>query len=168
MRLRDATAGDLPAIVAIFNATIPSRMVTAQLEPVTVEERLPWFREHSPADYPIWICERDGRVAGWLSISPFLTRCAYRGTAEVSVYVQEDFRRQGVAGKLLAAAVGRGPALGLTALLGLIFAHNGPSLELFAKFGFEKWGHLPRIARLDGVARDIVIVGQHLPPNESA
>ena len=35
--LRNATEHDLPAIVAIYNATIPSRMVTADLDPVTVE-----------------------------------------------------------------------------------------------------------------------------------
>ena len=34
--IRDATEADLPAIVALYNATIPGRMVTADTEPVTV------------------------------------------------------------------------------------------------------------------------------------
>ena len=160
MKLRDATEADLPAIVAIFNATIPTRMVSAQLEPVTVAERLPWFREHSPENHPIWIAEHDGAVAGWLSISPFLTRCAYRGTAELSVYVHEDFRRRGVGAALLEAAIVRAPEYGLTTFVGLVFAHNEPSLQLFAKAGFKRWGHLPGIARLDGITRDLVIVGR--------
>jgi phosphinothricin acetyltransferase len=41
--------------------------------------------------------------------------------------------------------------------------HNAASLQLFERLGFERWGALPRVARLDGVARDIVIVGRHLP-----
>jgi L-amino acid N-acyltransferase YncA len=159
MSLRDAAESDLPAITEIFNATIPSRMVTAELEPLSVTDRLPWFREHSPDRHPIWVMELDGRVAGWLSFSRFITRCAYRGTAEISVYVHQDFRRRGVAGELLAAAIMRGPAFELTALIGLIFAHNEASLRLFERFGFARWGHLPRVARLDGVKRDLVIVG---------
>ena len=163
MKLRDAAESDLPAIVEIYNATIPTRMVTAELEPVSVPDRLPWFREHAPESHPIWVLESEGRIAGWLSFSRFITRCAYRGTAELSVYVHEDFRRRGVARELLGAAIRRGPALGLSAFVGLIFAHNEPSLRLFARFGFEKWGHLPRVARLDGIERDLVIVGRHLP-----
>lgn len=168
MKLREATEADLPAIVAIFNATIPSRMVTAQLASVTVEERRAWFREHSPAHYPIWVAEVDGAIVGWLSCSSFLTRCAYRGTAEVSVYVDEKFRRRGVGAGLLAAAIERAPALELTALVGLIFAHNEPSLQLFARFGFARWGHLPKVARLDDFERDLVIVGRNVAtlPNE--
>jgi len=168
VNLRDATEADLPAIVEIYNATIPSRMVTAQLEPVSVDERLPWFREHSPDHHPIWVAEVDGTIAGWLSCSSFLTRCAYRGTAEVSVYVHEKFRRRGVAAGLLTAMIERAPALDLTALIGLIFAHNEPSLQLFARFGFANWGYLPKVALLDGAERDLVIVGRDLTasPNE--
>ena len=55
MIIRDATEADLPAIVEIFNATIPSRMVSATLEPVSVEERLPWFHAHSPDHHPLWV-----------------------------------------------------------------------------------------------------------------
>lgn len=164
MRLRDAAETDLPAIVEIYNATISTRMVTAELEPVAVADRLPWFRDHSPGSHPMWVLESESGVAGWLSFSPFITRCAYRGTAEISVYVHQEFRRRGVAAELLGAAITRGPELGFTALVGLIFAHNEPSLRLFTKSGFEKWGHLPRVARLDGVERDLVIVGRHLPP----
>ena len=164
MKLRDAAETDLPAIIEIYNATIPTRMVTAELEPVTITARLPWYREHSPNEYPIWVVEAEGGVAGWLSFSRFITRCAYRGTAELSVYVHDDFRRRGVAAELLGAALARGPELGFTAFVGLIFGHNEPSLRLFTKFGFAKWGHLPRVARLDGIERDLVIVGRHLAP----
>mgnify|MGYP003694724771 CR=1 FL=1 len=66
MIIRDAVEADLPAIVEIYNATVPTRMVTAELEPTTVEARLPWFREHSPEQYPFWVAELDGRVIGWL------------------------------------------------------------------------------------------------------
>ena len=164
MNVRDATEADLLQIVAIFNATVPSRMVTAELEPATVEGRLRWFRRHTPDHHPLWVAEIGGEIAGWISLQLFLARCAYRGTAEVSVYVHEGFRRQGIGGKLLRQAIERGPSLEIDALVGCIFAHNKPSLRWFKQSAFECWGLLPRIARLDGVERDLVIVGLNLAP----
>jgi phosphinothricin acetyltransferase len=162
--IRDAVEADLPEIIKIYNATVPTRMVTAELEPTTVEARLPWFREHSPKQYPFWVAESDGRVTGWLDFKKFLPRRAYRGTAEISIYVDEQFRRRGVGQRLLEKAIARAPSLGISALVGLIFGHNEPSLKLFARFGFERWGFLPGVAQLDGVKRDLVVMGQHCPP----
>ena len=161
--IRDALESDLPAIIAIYNATVSTRMVTAELEPTTVEARLPWFREHSPDQYPFWVVENDGHVIGWLDFKKFLPRCAYRGTAEISVYIHETFRRQGVARCLLEEAIARAPSLGINAIVGLIFGHNEPSLKLFERLGFERWGRLPRIAQLDGNKCDLVIMGRHTP-----
>jgi len=64
MIIRDAVEADLPAIVEIYNATVPTRMVTAELEPTTVEARLQWFRDHSPEQYPFWVAESEDRVIG--------------------------------------------------------------------------------------------------------
>jgi L-amino acid N-acyltransferase YncA len=162
MAIRDALESDLPAIIDIYNATVPTRMVTAELEPTTVEARLPWFREHSPDQHPFWVAEIDGRVIGCLDFKKFLPRCAYRGTAEISVYVDQKFRRRGIARQLLEEAIAHAPSLGMTTLVGLIFAHNEPSVKLFERLGFQRWGLLPRIARLDDVQRDLIIVGRHI------
>ena len=163
MIIRDSAEADLPAIVEIYNAAIRGRISTAQLDPVSVEERLPWFREHSPESHPLWVAEIDEEVVGWLSFHPFITRCAYRGTAEISVYVGEQFRRLGLGRALLEKAVAHSPCLGISALIGCIFGHNETSLRLFGRMGFERWGFLPRIARVDDVERDLVIVGRHIP-----
>ena len=166
--IRDAVEVDLPAIIQIYNSTVPTRMVTAELEPTTVEARLPWFREHSPEQYPFWVAESDGRVIGWLDFKRFLPRCAYRGTAEISVYVDENFRGRGVGQRLLQHAIARAPSLGIRALVGLIFGHNERSLKLFERLGFERWAFLPGVAQLDGVHRDLVMLGQHCPARRSA
>src|SRR5947209_20529511 len=168
MTIRDAIEADLPAIVRIYNATVPTRMVTAELEPTTVEARLSWFREHSPEQYPFWVAESGDRVIGWLDFKKFLPHCAYRGTAEISVYVDEEFRRRGVGQRLVEQAIAHAPLLGITALVGLIFGHNEPSLKLFQSLGFERWGFFPGVAQLDGVERDLVVMGQHCPPRATA
>lgn len=169
MRIRDAVETDLSEIVAIYNAAIPCRMATADLEPVSVASREAWFKAHSPSDRPIWVMEQ-GRalakpaagIAGWLSFQSFYGRPAYLATAEISIYVAPAYRRCGVGRQLLSQAIDHSPALGLKTLLGFIFAHNQPSLQLFYSFGFERWGYLPLVAELDGIERDLLIIGKRI------
>ncbi|MDF3835955.1 GNAT family N-acetyltransferase [Cupriavidus basilensis] len=161
--LRIAQQDDLPAIVAIYNSTVASRMVTADTEPVSVSSRQAWFDAHQPERRPLWVAEdRDGNMAGWLSFSDFYGRPAYGATAEVSIYLDASRRGQGLGRYLLQQAIAHAPQIGVNTLLGFIFGHNGPSLGLFAALGFERWGNLPRVAVLDGVERDLVILGRHL------
>jgi phosphinothricin acetyltransferase len=160
--LRFAVESDLPRIVEIYNATIPGRMVTADTEPVTVESRLPWFRAHNPKTRPLWVVENKGNVVAWMSFNSFYGRPAYNPTAEISIYVDEASRRQGIGRWLLKEAIARSPQHEVKTLLGFIWAHNEPSLKLFAGYGFANWGHLPRVAVLDGIERDLVIVGRRI------
>jgi L-amino acid N-acyltransferase YncA len=162
MTPRDATELDLPAIVEIHNAAIASRISTAQLNPLTVDERRRWFQAHSPGRHPLWVVELGGALAGWLSFKDFLPRAAYRGTAELSVYVHESFRRRGVAKRLLAEAIMRAQKLGMHALVGLIFAQNEGSVALFRSAGFEQWGLLPGVARIYDQLRDLTIFGRRV------
>jgi phosphinothricin acetyltransferase len=159
---RAATRNDLAQIVEIYNSTIPTKMVTADTEPVSVESRIPWFEEHKPDFRPLWVVEGDGRIAAWLSFSAFYGRPAYDKTAELSVYVGESFRRGGVGSYLLTQAVSHAPVLKVDTLLGFIFGHNEPSLALFERFGFSRWGRLPRVAAFNAVERDLVIVGRRV------
>jgi L-amino acid N-acyltransferase YncA len=156
----DAVREDLADIVEIYNATIPSRMVTADLEPVTVEARSKWFEDHSPELRPIWVMKENGQIIAWLSFQSFYGRPAYLATAEVSIYVSGAFHGRGIGSILLEKAIQACPQLHILTLLGFVFAHNEPSLKLLKKFGFCEWGYLPQVANLDGIERDLVILGK--------
>jgi L-amino acid N-acyltransferase YncA len=162
VEIRDAVEEDLPAIVEIYNSTVPSRMVTADPEPVSVESRRAWFSEHDPESRPIWVAEVDGEIAGWFSFENFRKKPAYYATAEVSVYVSEKHRRKGIGRRLLAEAIRRAPEFGLKTLTGGIFGHNERSIRLFEDMEFERWAHYPRVAELDGIERDLVVLGLRL------
>jgi L-amino acid N-acyltransferase YncA len=162
LTFRNATRDDLPAIVAIYNSTIASRLVTADLEPVSVESREGWFDAHSPERRPLWMTYDDGQLVGWLSFSDFYGRPAYNGTSEISIYLDENTRGKGYGKAMLTHALEIAPSLGVKSALGFIFGHNEPSLRLFRRFGFTDWGVLPRVANLDGIERDLVIVGLRL------
>lgn len=160
--IRDAKIKDLPTIVAIYNSTIASRMVTADVEPISVESRIPWFHGNSPTFRPLWVVENRGEICGWLSFQSFYGRPAYNSTAEISVYIHQDYRGKKIGKFLIEKAIDTCPDLKIKTLLGFIFAHNQPSIKLFTRFGFEKWAHLPGVAELDGIERDLVILGKRI------
>ena len=164
MPIRHATPADLADIVAIYNASIPGRMATADLVPVTVAGRRAWFDEFSPQRRPLWVrCDSmTGRVLAWLSIRSFYGRPAYEATVEVGVYTAPAAQRRGYARQLLAHAVASAPSLGIEAMLAFVFGHNAPSLRLFESAGFRTWGVLPRVATLDDERRDLVILGRQV------
>ncbi len=159
---KPATQEDLPAIVATYNATVASRQVTADLDPVSVESRLSWFNSHNPQRRPLWLVTINHEYAGWMSFNSFYGRPAYDGTVEVSIYLEERHRGKGLGKACLQKAIAVAPAMGVQNLIGFIFGHNIPSLNLFYGFGFEKWAHLPGVASMDGVERDLVIVGKKI------
>lgn len=159
---RLARFDDLPAIVDIYNSTVASREVTADTEPVSVESRHAWFAEHTPERRPLWVVEQDGKILGWLSYSNFYGRPAYSGTAELSIYIHEDTRGKGLGRYLLQQAIDFAPQIKVHTLLGFIFGHNEPSLKLFDAFGFERWANMPRVATLDGIERDLIILGKRV------
>jgi L-amino acid N-acyltransferase YncA len=160
--LRDAVIEDLSKIVEIYNSTVAGRMVTADTEPVTVESREKWFYDHSPSFRPLCVALINGEICGWLSFQSFYGRPAYNATAELSIYIAENHRKMGLGRYLLQKAIDKSPELKIKTLLGFIFGHNEPSLKLFYRFGFSDWGIFPKVAELDGIERDLIIVGKRI------
>ncbi len=161
MTIRLAKPDDLTAIVAIYNETIPSRMVTADTEEVTVAYKQPWFDSHT-AQRPIFVyCEND-QVLAWVSYKSFYGRPAYDGTVELSIYITAAAQGKGLGKKLMQFAQQQAQKLDIEVLLGFIFSHNEPSIKLFKHFDFAVWGELPNVARMDNQLYSLTIFGKHL------
>ncbi len=163
LNYRNATQNNLAAIVDIYNSTVPTRMVTADTEPVSVEDRQHWFNEHNPANRPLWVVENNNReIIGWVSFQSFYGRPAYNATVEISIYLAPDERGKGQGKEILRYCIDKAPSLGVKTILGFIFSHNKPSLKLFKNAGFEVWATLPGIALIDGVERGLNILGKRI------
>jgi phosphinothricin acetyltransferase len=149
--IRIAVSKDLEAIVAIYNVAIRSKFETAETKEILWTERLPWFQDHDPAKYPIFIYEINGTIAGWISISPYRPgREALRFTVEISYYVHPDFKRKGIGSKLINHVIAEAKARNYKSLFAIILDRNEGSIQLLLKHGFSKWGYLPDIANFDG------------------
>jgi len=160
--IRKAVSDDHRRIVEIYNESIPGRLATADIQPVSLEDRKAWFGEHAAPQRPLWVAESRREIRGWLGLRNFYGRPAYRHTVEISVYVANESQGQGVARSLLAHALAAAPGLEIRTVLAFVFGHNRPSIALFESFAFARWGHLPRIAVLDEIERDLVIFGRRL------
>ena len=161
MTTRLANINDLSEIVAIYNETIASRMVTADTQEVSVEQKREWFNSHT-ANRPIYVYCEDEKVLAWLSYKSFYGRPAYDGTVEVSIYITSKAQGKGLGKKLMQFAQITAKQLGIKVLLGFIFSHNVPSIKLFKHFEFDVWGELPNVAIMDGTPYSLTIFGKHL------
>jgi len=163
LKYRDAVQKDLESIVEIYNSTIPTRMVTADTETVSVESRQQWFNEHTADKRPLWVVENENsEIIGWVSFQNFYGRPAYDATSEISIYLHESARGKGLGKEILEYCISRAPIFHIKTLLGFIFAHNEPSLRLFRNAGFEEWAYLPNIAVLDGEEKGLKILGKRV------
>ena len=159
---RNATLEDLAQIVAIYNSTVASRIVTADTTPVSMESKVAWFEAHNAEKRPLWMIEADNDIVGWVSFQSFYGRPAYDATTEISIYLDPTQRGNGLGKAVLQHCIAVAPDYGIKTLLGFIFAHNEPSLKLFRHFGFEDWATLPNIAELDGIERSLKILGKRV------
>ena len=165
MKFKHATLEHLPRIVEIHNSTVPGRIVTADTEFVSVESRMRWFYDHSADKRPLWIIEDENNaVSGWVSFQSFYGRPAYDGTVEISIYLDPEARGKGIGKKALQFAIAQCSELKIKTLLGYIFLHNEPSLNLFRGFGFAQWALFPNVAELDGIERSLIILGKRVGP----
>jgi L-amino acid N-acyltransferase YncA len=159
--IRKALLSDLPAIVEIYNSTIPSRMVTADTEPASVESKKDWFHSHSDTR-PLLVSEEDEKITGWMSFKSFYGRPAYKGTIEIGIYLHENFRHKGLGDLFIHEAFRIAPLLSINTILAFIFGHNEPSIRFFKRHGFIHYGTLPQVAVMDGDEYDLVILGYKL------
>lgn len=105
-----------------------------------------------------WVIDVDGAVAGWAAMTPVSARDCYRGVGETSIYVDTALTGRGLGRVLLAHQVDAALAGGFWTLQTSIFPENEASLALHRGAGFREVGRRERIARLDGVWRDTILL----------
>jgi phosphinothricin acetyltransferase len=159
MRIRFAGGGDFDDVLAIYNAAIPGRDATADLVAVSPAQRSAWFHQRDPARRPLWVLEQDGEVRGWLALDDFSSRAGYHPTVEVAVYVAPGHQGHGYGRALLEHGLAACPSLGIDRVVAKVFTHNASSVALFRRAGFGEWGLLPGVTIMDGVRRDVLVLG---------
>lgn len=100
----------------------------------------------------------EGSLLGWAALSPVSGRCVYAGVAEVSVYIAESARGQGVGRALLYRLVAESEAAGLWTLQAGIFPENTASIALHHRCGFRTVGRRQHLGQMNGLWRDVLLL----------
>jgi phosphinothricin acetyltransferase len=145
--------GHWPEVRAIYQAGMDTGNATFE---TVAPEWDAWCLDHHEAGCLVAMVA--GRVAGWAALSPVSRRSAYRGVAEVSVYVRDDLKGRGVGRLLLEALIREAEAAGIWTLQASVFPENHATLRLHAACGFRTVGRRERIGRLHGLWRDTLLL----------
>jgi phosphinothricin acetyltransferase len=109
------------------------------------------------------VARRAGCVVGWAALTRVSGRCVYAGVAEVSVYVAESARGEGVGRSLLEALIAASEAAGVWTLQAGIFPENAASIALHERCGFRVVGRRERLGRLASRWRDVMLLERRSP-----
>jgi L-amino acid N-acyltransferase YncA len=153
VHIRDLRPGDWPEVSRIYAEGIATRNATFETEVPSWQE---WDAAHVGGHR--FVVEREGEVVGWIAAVPVSSRCCYAGVVEISAYVAEQARGQGVGSALLERLIESTEAAGIWTLETGVFPENEASLVLLKRLGFREVGVRERLGQLDGLWRDVVLL----------
>lgn len=142
-----AQPSDVPAITLIHNEAITYTVASWFDEPRSEAEVARWIDDRVRAGHPFLVARLDGQTVGFTSYGQFRPYPGYRHTAELSIFVDAAYRRQGVGRRLIEALVEHARQAGMHSIVAGIEASNEPSLELHRRLGFVEVGRLPEVGR---------------------
>ena len=141
--VRAATASDIPAIAAIYGASVLHGTASFELEPPDEAEMRQRFDAITRGGYPYIVAELDGRIVGYAYANAYRTRPAYRFTVEDSIYLAPDAQGKGIGRALLEALVAACTDKGYRLMLAVIGdSAQYASIRLHRSVGFTFCGTL--------------------------
>jgi phosphinothricin acetyltransferase len=163
--MRTAKGEDIDRINEIHNQAINEKFKVAYLTSWTKDIMLEWFKEHDDKEYPVYVAEIDNTVIGYVYINSYRPgRAALKQTAELSYFVDKNYRGKGVGKKLIEFMESQCRGLGIKTLFAIIIDNNEASIKLIKKCGYKEWGHLPEIAIFDNTEVGHLYYGKRIIP----
>jgi phosphinothricin acetyltransferase len=156
--IRPMTPADWPEVERIHAEGIATGDATFETEPPTWDE----FEGGKLTSHRL-VAVEDEEVVGWAALAPTSARDCYRGVVEHSVYVADRARGRGIGRALMEALLASADAAGIWTVQTSIFPENGASVALHERVGFRVVGRRERIAQLDGVWRDTLLLERRSP-----
>jgi L-amino acid N-acyltransferase YncA len=151
--IRKMTQDDSASVLEIYKLGLDTKNATFETE---VPHWADWDLKHLQHSRFVYV-END-KVLGWIALSPVSARDAYKGVAEVSIYVDTQFTGKGIGSELMKKMILSSEEHGIWTLFSSVFPENMATLKLHEKFGFRIIGDREKIAKLDGKWRNTLIL----------
>ena len=143
--IRIARKEDLPEILTIYNDAILHTTAVYSYKAQTLANREQWFEEKQANNFPILVYELEGRVVGFATYGPFRAWPAYKYSVEHSIYVDSNYRKNGIGRQLLTALIEDATAREYKTIIAGIDAENVGSIAIHEKFGFKHAGTMHQV-----------------------
>jgi len=154
---RQATTQDIPEITDIYNEAILHTTATFDTGTKDIQERTTWFNDRDE-NFPVIVAEYHGKTAGYAALNKWSPKKAYDITAEISVYVQSNYRGKGIGKLLVQSIVAIGEQTKLKTIIARITEGNDHSIYLHERTGFKMVGTLKQVGLKFGKYLDVTIM----------
>ncbi|MDR4172373.1 GNAT family N-acetyltransferase [Bacillus nitratireducens] len=134
--IREAMKKDVTFILDIYNDAILNSTAVYAYKPVTLENRIDWYEQKKADGYPILVYELDNKVVGFATFGPFRAWPAYKYSVEHSVYIDREYRKNGIGSSLMEELITIAKEREYMTLIAGIDAENEKSIALHKNFGF--------------------------------
>lgn len=148
MRIREAVADDLPAIVDAYNQAVEDGHATCDLSAVAPDQRTGWLADHA-YPYALWVAETDDGVVGWASLHAYDEKPCFHRTGSTSTYVARRARGAGVGTALRLHLMAQARVRGFHTLVSRAWATNEASLTLWLRLGWQKVARLREVVEFE-------------------
>ncbi|MCK5718414.1 MAG: N-acetyltransferase [Thiomargarita sp.] len=150
-------------IVRIYNQAVVAGLQTADENSISLQEKLPWLKQHTGDKYIIYVANIGIEIVGYLAISPYrYGRSAFVNTAEISYYIEKNHQGKGIGTQLIQHAIHQCPYLEIHSLIAILLSCNSASIAILKKFNFKEWGIMPNIAKMKNGNVNHLYYGKHL------
>lgn len=155
--VRDLDKNDWEHVSDIYKIGIQSRNATFETDAPDWE-----YWNNGKLSFGRLVAEIEGRIAGWVALSPYSSRQVYSGVVEVGIYVDPDFQGNGIGSALLENVLSVCKKEGVWTVQASIFPENDASLALHQKFDFRVVGRREKIAQVNNKWRDVMLLEKRL------
>jgi len=152
--IRIANFSDATQICEIYNHYVLNTNVTFEEQAVTEEEMVSRIQETLPS-LPWLVVEDHAQVLGFCYASKWKGRCAYRYSAEVTVYLRPDATGKGLGTQLYLELFKELKDRSLHTVMGGIALPNDASVALHEKLGFAKVAQFRQVGHKFGSWIDV-------------
>ena len=156
MIIRKPIREDIPALLDIYNYEIENGIATLDIDKKSLHEWIEWYDSHNVGNHPLIVCDCNGEIAGYATLSSYRQKQAYASTVELSVYVSHNHRGKGVGAALMEEIlrIAREDE-SIHTVVSVITKGNGASVRLHEKFGFTFCGTIKEVGLKFGGYIDI-------------
>ena len=143
--IRNAENRDASALARIYNPYVLDSTITFEEQVVADEPMTERIREVLDSGLPWLVDEDDGIVRGFAYASRWKGRCAYRYSAETTVYLGRSAIGQGLGRWLYGELLERLRAKTLHVAIGGIALPNPASIALHERLGIRQVAHFAEV-----------------------